>query len=418
MEKFSRAAEQEPIEPIENLIESSLEHGIKFDEGQNAIVLEVSASDLDQEMREAFFGEEKLISNNEFVSKALRVFNAGHSEEEATQQIKAKDIIDSQTEDVKATLAKIPEIYTHQEITIHTEALKEKLSAAGIDVSSGKVGVLLMYRVQGVDFLNYLLREAIKRCPDEESQHSVAVEYAKSQLDTDNKGLSTEEIFKAASVAVGFESSDRLTLSPTNRDRLLVYLKKYGFVLDEKIIEKIERTTKVLNDNEFYHNDLTERNAMVEFDDDGNIVDVYLIDFEKSTDKEDEDFGGDMAIIGQYRSLTKTQEEEFQEKKDVTLLKIEKLRERVAKARSDEYDYLKSSIKEMLKMEGDEDMLSAEARAFQSASSLVSEQAWDLMAAILADIASEDPESVSSYSKRKRGDKKVNRAYANLLSRI
>ena len=415
-------AEQELIEPIEALIESSLEHGLKFDEGQNAIILEVNADDLDQKMRDNFFSEDALIPENNFVSKVLRIFNAGEGGEEADDQIRAKEIIESQPEEIKANLAKIPEIYTHKDITIHSQELKNKLDAAGIDVSSGKVGALLMYRVQGVDFLNYLLREAIKRCPKDEVNNMTAVSNAQNQLEVDPGQLNTEDIFKAATVAIGLEHSDRIILNETNRTRLLDYLKRHDFVLDSAIIETIERTTKVLNKEDFYHNDLTERNFMGELDDDGQPADVYLIDFEKSSDEEDGDFGGDMAIIGQYKPLTKSKEQEVVDKKDKKFIAIEKLGGTIAKHKPEEYKSIKDELLRILALnyENEKDQESidiAETGVFSLAGSVVSDNN-ELVAAILIDISETQPDLVKKYIDSRAKINKTSDIYSNLLSRI
>jgi tRNA A-37 threonylcarbamoyl transferase component Bud32 len=416
---FEQKIEQEPLEPIEILIESSLEHGAKFDEGQNAIVLEVDPNDIDESIRTTFFsGDDALMPDEEFVSKALRVFNSGHSEEEAKNQIKAKEILEGQEETAMTKLAKVPEIYTHRDITIHSQKLKDKLSEAGVDVSSGKVGVLLMYRVQGVDFLNYLLREAIKHCPEQEANQRGAVTEAKRQLEIDSKSLSTAEIFKAASVAVGFEQSDKLSLSMTNRDRLLKYLKKHKFILDPEIISKIERTVEALNNNNFYHNDLTERNVMVELDDDGQPIEVYMIDFEKSSNQESEEFGGDMVVIGRYKMLSKSRDQEIEEVRDSTIEGANKLKERIAKVRPEIYDSVRDDLARMLNAKDDNSIRVAETNAFAMAESILSGQAGEFIIAILLEIAEENPDAVREYIIRKRQDKKTSLVYSNLLSRI
>jgi hypothetical protein len=188
-----------------------------------------------------------------------------------------------------------------------------------------------------------LLREAIKRCPGDDMVSKAAVSNIQGQLDLDPRQVSTEDIFKAASVAVGFERSNLLTLNKTNRDRLLNYLKRYDFVLDPEILAKVERTMKLLNDNDFYHNDLTERNFMVELDDDGRIVDIYIIDFEKSSNKADENFRDD-AVVKQYEVLTKSKEQEVLESKDKAIKNIIRLRDRAFKVDPEFYVLAKDSL--------------------------------------------------------------------------
>ncbi|MDP2812550.1 MAG: hypothetical protein Q8O32_02555 [bacterium] len=422
MENFK--PETEPRESVERLIEASLEHGIKFDEGQNAIVLEVDPNDLEPEIRQQFFSfpesetADKLSEDKTFVSKVLRVFSAGRSQKEAENQIKAKDIIDSQSEEERAKLAKVPEIYFHQDISIHNDDLKQKLRQAGVEVSGDKLGVLLMYRVRGVDFLNYLLQEAIKRTPDKKLKNRSSAEFAKKQLEKSKSSLSTEEVFKVASALIGFEASDRVRMNNTNRDRLLVYLQQHDFVLDEKIFNKLERTLKLLNANNFYHNDLTERNAMLEFDEEGNIKDIYLIDFEKAADFSDKDFGGEMAILGHYKESLKSKDEKLEEVVEQTIASGEKLRLRVAKAKPIEYGDLQEQILSILGNEDSNNIASQEKLVFALAEGLVKDQAHELLAAVLFDLAKTDADRVKKYISARLASKEINNQYHNLLSRI
>lgn len=417
MENFSNPEKQER-EPIELLIESSLAHGVKFDEGQNAIVLEVNPEDLSEEERTVLFEQLEGESDKSFVSKVLRIFNAGHSEEEAASQIKAKDIVDEQDPEIQAGLAKVPEIYFHRDITISDEALKDRLTQEGIDVSDGKLGVLLMYRVEGVDFLNYLLQEAIKRADDEDIKGRPSLEFAKDQLAKGRHEMSTEELFKVASNLVGLNRTDKVQLDRNNREKLLNWLQKKGFVMDKQILDKIENTIELLNQNDFYHRDLTERNAMLEFDEEGEIKEVYVIDFEKAGQEESEEFGEDMAILRNYKGLAKTSDERVAEVVDKDMEAIERLRLRVAKAKGSEYSAVEKELMAVLKSKGKEDRRLKESQAWQLAEDIVGDQAHELLAAILLDVSEGNKSLARDYIEHRLADSDVPTRYFNLLSRV
>jgi len=405
--------EQAEAEYIEKMIEGALIHGFKFDEGQNAIIMEVNPDDLLPEVRDYFFqGQESLMPNEAFVSKTLKIYRAGAGEQEAAMQDKAKEIIDSQEN--KDELAQVPELYIERDIIISDPELKTQLEQSGVDVSADKVSVMLMYKVQGVDVMHYLLREAIKRTPENELAGKNAVGTAQQQLINDPRAMSSAEVFQAASVAIGFESSDRVTLNEINRGRLLNYLKKYEFVLDPAVMIKIEKTLKVLNDNNFYHNDLTERNVMFELDEQGQIMDVYLIDFETASDQEDENFGGDMAILGNYKTLTQSNSQRTERLIHQELDKGHKLAEIIKKAKPEFYDSLKEILNEII---GQSDS-SREAELISLASREVGDEQFDLLGAILMEIAETNLDGVKSYIDLRLADQELNARYCNLLGRI
>lgn len=411
--------EQESSEPIEKLLLSTLEHGDKLDEGQNAVVLKIRPEDLGPDERQqllAVLGEEQ--ADKALASKVLRFFSAGHSRQEADNQIKAKKIVDSQSAEEKDDLAKVPEIYFHRDINIHDGALKEKLRHLGVDISSDKLGVLLMYKVEGVDFLNYLLQEVIKRTSKDDLLGRSAAQFAQEELAKDRHGLSTEDVFKIASGLAGFEPSERIKLSQTNRDRLLKYLEKHGFTLDPKIFNKLERTIKLLNDHNFYHNDLTERNIMFEFDEDGSISDVYMIDFEKAATEADNDFGGELSILGNYRVFLQSKDERLDSELKHSLASAESLRLRVAKMKPDEYTRLEKTLMGTLQENDLSGILLAEKMFLASAEKLVSNQAYELLAAMLADLARTEAEVVKKYINLRLTDKTKPNQLFNLLSRI
>jgi tRNA A-37 threonylcarbamoyl transferase component Bud32 len=418
MENFPKI-EKDPSEKIGHLIESSLAHGFKFDEGQNAIVLEVNPEDLDDDVRDDFFADQaEAREKDPFVSKVLRVFSAGHSQEEADNQIQAQTIISQASLEKQSQMAKVPELYFHQDIEIKDEALKEKLRKSGVEMTSNEVGALLMYKVKGVDFLNYLLQEAIKKLPPEEAKKRPNIAIAQEALSQDRQAMSTEEVFKVAAALVGFEESQRVQLSSVNRDRLFAYLKSQDFVLDQAILNKIETTIEYLNQNGFYHNDLTERNMMLEFGEKGEITDVYLIDFEKAADQRDEEFGGEMAILGEYRPLTEGKEARQEKELEHFFTSIEKLKLRVIKGKPVEYKSLKDRVRSMLKAKNEGDMSLAEKIALSEANQLLGDKAYELLAAIILELSQKNSAAAKKYIAQRTKDKSLSVRYVNYLSRI
>ncbi|MDD5749494.1 MAG: hypothetical protein PHO91_01780 [Patescibacteria group bacterium] len=420
MERFNQSTESgkspEPErQKIEALINASLAHGIKFDEGQNAIVLEVDPDDFaDQELL-SDSEKEQIMATDPFVSKVLRVFSAGHSQKEALSQIEAGKILAEQSDE---NLAKVPEIYFHSDIEIKDEVLRDKLAKAGVETAGSQVGVLLMYRVKGVDFLNYLLQEAIKKCPAQEAELHPNIGIAQRALARDPRAMSTEEVFKTAAALIGFEEDERVRLNPKNRDRLFTYLQKHDFVLNPEIIARAEKAINSLNQNGFYHNDLTERNMMLEFDPNGQMSDIYLIDFEKSGSERDQDFGGEMAILSQYKLLGEDRDVRQQKELMNFFGDLEKTKLRVKQARSEDYKRLEETARYMLRAKDERSMSLAEKNALVEADYLLGGKAYELLAGILIDLSLEQSEQVKKYIDQRIQSGDLSVRYQNYLSRV
>ncbi|MCD4761312.1 hypothetical protein K8R42_05480, partial [bacterium] len=331
-EQEGQDMEQLEAEYAERLIEAALIHGFEFDEGQNAIIMEVSPDDLLPEIRDYFFqGQDAQMPDEEFVSKVLRVYGVGEGAKEAGMQKQAKQILE--TQDNQEELAQVPELYIDREVTIRDPKLKTQLKQSGIDMSQDKVAVMLMYRVKGVDLMNYLMQELVKNISEEEALSRPSVDAVRKQLANSPNDVDVSQLFRAAAMTCGFEGNDGIVLNANDRDRLIKYLQKNDFILDPSIISKIENALKILNNNGLYHNDLTERNVMVEFDDNGDVVEVYIIDFEKSSDEENPDFGGDMAIMTNYKELTESSDQRTEEVIDTEILAAQKFTDHISKAR-------------------------------------------------------------------------------------
>ena len=209
-----------------------------------------------------------------------------------------------------------------------------------------------------------------------------------------------------------------MRLNSKNRDRLFTYLQKHDFVLDPEIIARVEKTINALNQNGFYHNDLTERNMMLEFDPDGQMAGVYLIDFEKSGSEKDEEFGGEMAILSQYKFLSEGRN--ARQKKELINFfgDLEKTKLRVKQARAEDYQRLEETALYMLKAKDERSMSLAEKNALVEADYLLGGKAYELLAGLLLDLSSEQPELVKKYIDQRvqSGDLPVR--YQNCLTRV
>ncbi len=157
---------------------------------------------------------------------------------------------------------------------------------------------------------------------------------------------------------------------------------------------------------------------MLEFDSEGKVITPYVIDFEKADDTMDEDFGGDMAILGNYQTLTRRQEESIQQTIDKDLLGIEKLRENLLRKRPMEYKRIENSVLDTLKSPDEVSLLANESTTLTEASRLFGDNYYEIIAAILLKLAVEHGDLVKKYIAIRVADKKINSRFFNLLARV
>src|SRR3989344_3959604 len=118
--------------------------------------------------------------------------------------------------------------------------------------------------------------------------------------------------FEAPPVSVsGDDVAKNIITNARNGTKLSKYLRDQEIILDKKIFSKVEQATRVLHANSFFHNDLHERNVMLDLAEDGQVQEVYLIDFATADSRANDDLvGSDLDIVKKYSSLTQSRAEQ------------------------------------------------------------------------------------------------------------
>ena len=117
-------------------------------------------------------------------------------------------------------------------------------------------------------------------------------------------------------------------------------------------------------------------------------------------------------------SFEGSKDEKLEEVVKQTIASGEKLRLRVAKAKPIEYGDLQEQILSILGNEDSNSVALQENLVFALAEGLVKDQAHELLAAILFDLAKTDADRVKKYISARLTSKEINNQYHNLLSRI
>jgi len=320
-EKHNKEAELEIA--FEQRLKELLVHSEKVNEGSNAIIYHIDTKALNEEVKKAFFGKDTKELPDELAGKMLKMYLKGSGEKEATNHRKAYDLIDKNNPE----LAFIPEIYSHRDINVEDEELKDILEE--YDINSSHVEILLMDYIKGEDFATYIFKQIIEKDPSNTAAYYRSIGILEGNVDF-------YKIHEAIAHILGYSSPTALQKVcgsegvVWNKNSAIIekYLENSNIVLDKKIFDKLTKTLQVLHENDIYHNDLHARNIMLTFNEDGSVDDVMLIDFaDASVEKKEVD----MSIVTSYRRFSATKEERKAKKFNKKFIRLEKLRERYMK---------------------------------------------------------------------------------------
>ena len=341
-------------EEIEALMEAAILYGFKHNEGQNAVIFQVEVGKLPEEaLHKIFTAKGKEIPTGRLASKVIKVYASLAAAKEAENHQRVFDLVGANYEE---GMARIPEPHVHAEIDIKTDELKERLEAAGIQSHSGKVGMMMMDYIKGIDLVTHVYREIIKNLPEDEFKLNYPdTRMIKEELMNDPDAVDFARLEEAVVFALaikgpkaGEDFEARIRRDLGNRKLVFDAFQDLNLTIDPEILERIRKTVKVMNDNHVYHNDLHERNVMIETDEDGELVDVYLIDFDKVSSSQDESWGGDRGVATEYRKLTKTRAEQKQAATNKEVQDAVGFVEKIKKHRTDEWEEFETQIEDLI----------------------------------------------------------------------
>lgn len=306
-EPSSAAEAYEQKEALEAAIEASLAHSVKCNEGKNALILHLDLDQLDRKWVEDLLPGVRPESG-QLASKVLKIYVPGEAQREADRQERAREIL-SQVPAEQA--AQVPQVYVSRDLEIKDRTLMDSLRMLGFRSQDNKISLIMMDYIEGPDLAAYIFEKVIRQHP--------GLADLKKRLE-EGEQLEEEEMSRRVALALGFESPPttiagddipkNFITNASNSAKLSRYLRDEDVVLDKQVFDKVEQAIRILHANQLYHNDLHERNVMLELGEDGTARQVYLIDFATAdTNPDDRVVGTDLDIVKKYQPLTQTKEE-------------------------------------------------------------------------------------------------------------
>ncbi len=313
--------------------------------------------------------------------------HAGQREAEIHRKAYAAISEDSELE------ARVPELNYCDEVTLAKEELKSRLESQGVGVSlDGSVEVILMDFIEGDDFATYLYREIAKRHPKLERLHEV---FEQGTI------MPYNQIVDQIGEALGSDTSNGDILYAFHK-AVADYLYKEGFTLDRDFLSSLKQATATLHNNKIFHNDLHERNVMMEETEQG--MRPVIIDFGRSTgdipetilERREAGMLDDGYLVNAYTKLTFSPEE--RKKREQSAMFGSASRD-LGKKHAEAYDKLLREVEALLISGADESVLGdtitkvdaflAEAIRMNPYSN--TEHFWNTKAFLLNDLAERHP---------------------------
>jgi tRNA A-37 threonylcarbamoyl transferase component Bud32 len=393
-------------EAVEKIAETVLLHGEYANEGNNAVILQLPLEELKEQLptesiKYLLPSEE---GPNRVASKVLRFFEAGKISQETANQERARQIIEEQDKETRAKMAKVPRTYLHTDLQIKNPEVRQALRRFGVEIKGDKVGVMMMDYIEGADLMTYLFRKLLVVVPEEQTRHRAQIEHVKRQLEINPKTVTFEELHLAVKTFLSLESpraldsdSQILRLDINNRKKVFEALQRYNIILDSEVYKKLELTLRILHENGLYHNDLHERNVMLELDEQGNILDVYLLDFDKASVRPNESLGGDKAILKTYQLLSQTPEEIRREKHGQEVESALSLTTKVKEKKSGTYGEAKKIIEEIIITEKRNQLEILYNDLKRSTELVTSDSWWQLVAGIVYELGKNQPDLFEKF---------------------
>lgn len=311
----------------EIIFESCLKTAHKCNEGSRAVIYQIELAKLPDEAKK-IFGISPEFSAEGIAGKILKIYVHGKSREEAEMQKKAHEIIaEAREQEPEEEFASIPWVYSFPEFQLTDQELIKKLEQDGISVIDGKVGIIIMDFIDGKDIAIHLYEKIINDyLKTMEKQITDGVQIPVEQLQIYDEIIKIKgsydknKEFKYLQAMVyrklNYRPPENLAAqnSPEGQLRMHGFRRDFiqnliaiGVNLDPRVIKKIENTLNALHRKGMYHNDINFRNIMFTFDARGEVIDVYLIDFDKASDREET---SDLQPIGDLHRLVKREKNE------------------------------------------------------------------------------------------------------------
>lgn len=293
MESFNN----EPIninnkkESIESFLDEAIHQSPIIGSGRDGIVLKVNTKNLSKQSSEAIksINQEGGGGVNDFAIKILKIYRPGTGSIEFDFQKKAYEILKKE-----AGCAKVP-----KPILLHTKHLSEsdilflKNQNHALEEDAE---IILMDFVNGKDLATYIYDFILSvNGYDDESILNISFLQKQSFISA---------ILNFEQPQNNLDDFKNIISERDNLRKMINYLRKRKFVINQEVLTKIERAIEVLESNFIFHNDLHERNVMI--DENGE---VFIIDFGRSVNNKADQEKDDQDIVRRYRDIDSQDDE-------------------------------------------------------------------------------------------------------------
>jgi hypothetical protein len=275
---------QNEKESIESFLDEAIQQSPIIGSGRDGVVLKVNIKNLSKQSNEAIksINQEEAEVNN-LAIKILKIYRPGAGSIEFDFQKKAYEILKREV-----NCAKVP-----KPILLHTKHLSEsdllflKNQNHALEEDAE---IILMDFVNGKDLATYIYDFILSSNGyDNESILNMSFLQKQSFIST---------ILNFEQPQNNLDDFKNIISERDNLRKMINYLRKRKFVINEEVLTKIERTVEVLESNFIFHNDLHERNIMI--DENGE---VFIIDFGRSVNNKADQEKDDQDIVRRYRNI-------------------------------------------------------------------------------------------------------------------
>lgn len=243
-------------------------------------------------------------AGNDAAAKILKIATPSNAEQEYARLKSAYDALHEGTNDDTFAL-QVPRPFGFLSHVKSTDLTKQMLASSKAKLMTPETGVIFMDRIQGKDLATKLYEFVLMK-NGHGAQEIETMEF------NDLMQLVGQILHFNAPGGKAWNSKDRIfeerKILQENGDKLAAYLTKFkddpDFPVTEELLDVLEEGLKKLHAAGLSHNDLHERNLML--DENG---DPYLVDF----GRDDGDPSDDLMILRRYRSVVGPQKSHLDE---------------------------------------------------------------------------------------------------------
>lgn len=409
---------QESQNPENYYLESLLVNYYKVNEGNKGIIGRVDLSKLSPKIQDYWLKNVPEGEREESFRaiKMLKIYLPYRGRQEAVMHERAAALIRQKEQ---KNLVKVPRLYFHGEVNVTNQDIKSNLESQGVHPIENKVYILLMDFVQGIDFATYLYQEVVLRHPD--------LIDLKECLDRGEE-IDFQELQERVQAALGFSKPggkeraegarfyEQEKVETENRQRIIRFLQRKGFILDKDILERLKLTISLFHENKIYHQDLQERNFMLKLGPKREILEAYIVDFGAAAERSRPELLSDSYLGEVYAVLTVDVETE---RKSKFLGELEGTVRRLARAKAGDYEKLIAVFDTAFAKPSGADLFETIWKKISKSAErwggLVPENVWKIKLALFQEILSHHPEK-KDYLLRNLSEQRSRRDLVPLLA--